>query len=28
MRSWLKSDLPRAAGGKPFFVIAMTRTNT
>jgi len=27
MESWLRSDLPRTAGGKPFFVMAMTRTN-
>jgi hypothetical protein len=27
MRGWLHSELPHAAGGKPFFVMAMTRTN-
>lgn len=27
MRNWFRRDLSRAAGGKPFFVMAMTRTN-
>jgi Sulfatase/Putative metal-binding motif len=27
MKSWFRTDLGRAAGGKPFFVMAMTRTN-